>query len=314
MVKVSIVTPTMIYEPPALSGLSWETSRKSMPGTVRLQIIDRNGLGFGLGDFLSLTDGDQDIFMGYIFKISRSEDGIVTITAYDQLRYFKNKDTKIYKSLTTGNLLRAIAQDYQLTLGECDDTGYPISRVEEDAELFDMINDSITETVRATGNLYVLWDDYGDIRLSSLDKLRVPVLIDRTSGSTFELTESIDEDTYNQIKLASGSADEGLKYYIVKDSASIAKYGLLQKYASISDEGDAKELAHKMLEMYNAPVKTLKIGKVFGDWRVRGGSSVVMKDEATGGAHYMLVENAKHTIENGAHYMDLTLKGGDVYG
>lgn len=38
----------------------------------------------------------NDVFYGYIFKMSHQKNEEMKVTCYDQLRYFKNKDTYSY--------------------------------------------------------------------------------------------------------------------------------------------------------------------------------------------------------------------------
>lgn len=309
--ELQIITKTKKYTPVVLSGMTWTTERKSTPGCLKFSVIDDPELDIAEGDIVSLKDGDYGIFMGFIFVLQYSNSGTVSVTAYDQLRYLKNKDTRIYKSLTADALLKSIAQDYGLTVGECDDTGLSITRVEEDAELFDVMNNAILDTVQSTGNLYVLYDDYGSLRLRDIESLKLPLLITATSAESYTLKSSIDSDTYNQIKLAYDNKSGGKEYYIAKDSDHIATWGLLQLYKSIDSSSGAAALAETMLKTYNSPVRTLQLTNVVGDNRVRAGTSLAFLDAND---YFMIVEKAKHKYEGGYHLMDLTLKGGVING
>ena len=76
------------------------------------------------------VDGDN-VFFGFVFKQNRSKDQIITVTAYDQLRYLKNKDTKVYEGKTAAQFVKMIADDFALNVGTLEDTGFVIeSRVE----------------------------------------------------------------------------------------------------------------------------------------------------------------------------------------
>ena len=75
-----------------------------------------------------------------MFKRQRTKEQIITVTAYDQLRYFKNKDTYVYRNWTATQLIQAIAADFSLNTGELEDTGFVIpSRREQNMTLFDMV-------------------------------------------------------------------------------------------------------------------------------------------------------------------------------
>lgn len=81
------------------------------------------------------------VFYGFVFEKSRkgSTDDIIQITVYDQLYYLKNKDTYVYTNKTAADVIRMIAEDFQLNVGDLEDTGYTIgSRVEDNQTLFDI--------------------------------------------------------------------------------------------------------------------------------------------------------------------------------
>lgn len=304
------------YAPILTDSLTWETYRKSSPSILRFEIVKTEaGVPLEEGMKVELTDGDLKLFRGYIFKIEESKDPVIKITAYDQLRYFKNKDSKVYNKLTTPELLKSIAKDYNLTVGSCDDTKVGISRVEDGVELFDMIQTNIEDTLMATGNLYVLWDDFGKLRISNIESLRVPCLISEDTAGNYTYVRSIDDEFYNQIKLVYDN-DGDKEYYMTKDSKSINKYGLLQMYENIDTKDGVKQYLDKLIKTYGSPVRTLTVSDCIGDIRVRGGSSIIVPHTASGKTtyHYMLVESAKHTFRGGVHLMTLTLKGGDVNG
>lgn len=304
------------YEPVVLSGVKWATERKGSPSKVTFQCVADDALVINNGDIVVLTEGEVKFFQGYIFTYKYDEGGILSVTAYDQLRYFKNKDTRSY-NLPAEELLKAIGRDYKLQIGECSTTGYAVSRIEEDAELFDIMQNCLSDTVEATGQLYVFYDDAGYLRLRNISEMRINVLLRPTSAEGYTYTSDIDKETYNQIRLLYEDKDSGQKTaYVVNDSSTIAKWGLLQMSESINTSDGAMAYAEKLLRYYNTPVRTLQVKNVAGDIRVRAGTSIAVPEKVDGkeSYHYMLVESATHKFEGGYHLMDLTLKGGDVNG
>ena len=49
-----------------------------------------------------------------MFRKKRDKEQIITTTAYDQLRYLKNKDTRVYVNKRADEVVRSIASDFQL--------------------------------------------------------------------------------------------------------------------------------------------------------------------------------------------------------
>lgn len=305
-----------IYTPILTDSLTWETHRSSSPGKITFEIVKtEEGIPLEEGQRVELTDGNTKVFKGYIFKIEESKAPTIKVTAYDQLRYFKNKDSIAYTKLTAGQLLQKIAGIYSLKVGKCDDTGYGITRVEEGTELFGMMQSCIEDTLIATGNMYVLWDDFGELRISALESLRVPVLITANNAGDYAYVRSIDDKFFNQIKLVYEN-DGNKEYYMIRDSESINKYGLLQLYETVQKKDGIKSYLDKLLKTFNNPVRTLNISQCMGDMRVRGGTSVLIPDTSSDEVkyHYMIVESAKHTWKDGVHLMNLKLMGGEING
>ena len=58
--------------------------------------------------------------------------------------------------------------------------------------------------------------------------------------------------------------------------------------------------------------KTLSVKDVFGDTRVKAGSSLVVMLDIEGNkiSNYMVVEQVTHTFKNDEHLMSMKLRGG----
>ena len=230
----------------------------------------------------------------------------------------KNKDTKVYEGKTASQFTKMIADDYALNVGTLEDTGYVIeSRVEENTSLFEMIANALDLTLTNTGEMYVLYDDFGKLTLKSLSSMYVGVpgaylMIDEETGENFDYTSSIDENTYNKIKLTYDNEDTGYReVYIAQDSSNINKWGILQYFDTLQKGENGQAKADALLKLYNKKTRNLKITNTLGDNRVRAGSMVVINLDLGDIKlkNWMLVEKCKHTYKEGEHWMDLTLRG-----
>ena len=71
-----------------------------------------------------------------------------------------------------------------------------------------------------------------------------------------------------------------------------------------------------MLDLYNHKTRSLTIKGVFGDPRVRAGTSLIIKlglgdiDLSS----FLVVEKAVHKLSGGHHTMELTMIGGEFVG
>lgn len=117
--------------------------------------------------------------------------------------YLKNKDTYVYTNKTASEVIKMVAEDFQLNVGELEDTGYKIaSRVEDNQTLFDIIQNALDETLKATGQMYVLYDNVGKLTLKSLGNMKLNMLVDEDTAGDYDYKSSIATQTYDKIKLS----------------------------------------------------------------------------------------------------------------
>lgn len=315
MIELYIRNGDKLYKPIIEDGVTWETERKGSPGILTFTVIKDNIISFQEGNHVMLKVDGENIFYGFVFKKTRDKNHNIKVTAYDQLRYLKNKDTMTYKNITASTLIKMIADDYNLQVGTIENTAYVIpERTEENSTLFDIILTALELTVTNKKTLYVLYDDYGKLTLKSLANMKTTVLISEETGENFDYTSSIDDNTYNQIKIQYDNEETGKKEtYIAKDSSHINDWGLLQYYDTVKNVENAQAKTDALLDLYNAKTRNLKIKNAFGNTSVRAGKMVVvvlnLGDIEVG--NYFLVETCKHTFRNDEHFMDLTLRGGE---
>lgn len=315
--QLLIISKGRIFECAVQEPVIWEVHRKSVPGKLTFNVIKDEILGFHEGDPVRFDYNGKKIFFGFVFTKKRTSNRIISVTAYDQLRYFKNKDTYTYKNKTAAQLLKMLANDCnpKLNLGIIADTKYVIaSRVEDDQEFFTMMENALSTTTKNTGSTYVLYDDYGKLCLRDAKMLKLDILIDEESGESFEYTTSIDENTYNKIKLSRENKKTGKReIFIAQDSKTMSQWGMLQYTDTVEKGENGKVKADALLALYNRKSRKLHINKVFGDTRVRGGSTlgVQMYLGDLNVANFMMVETVKHSFYESDHRMDLKLIGGD---
>lgn len=313
-------TGSKVYQPAVEEGIEWSTERKDTPGKLTFKVLKDDILDFSEGSPVRMRVDGDNVFFGFVFKQQRDKNKIITVTAYDQLRYLKNKDTKVYEDKTASQFIRMIANDYSLNVGTLENTIYTIeSRVEENTSLFEMISNALDLTLTNTGEMYVLYDDFGKLTLKHLSSMYVGVpgaylMIDEETGQNFDYTSSIDDDTYNKIKLTYDNEDSGYReVYIAQDSSNINKWGILQYYDTLQKGENGQAKANALLKLYNKKTRNLKITKAIGDNRVRAGSMIVVNLDLGDIKlkNWMLVEKCTHTYKENEHWMDLTLRGGE---
>ena len=139
---------SVLLLPAVEEGVQWTTQRRGTPGKLVFKVIRDNELVFSEGSAVRLTVDGKKVFYGFVFTQKRDKDGIIEVTAYDQLRYLNNKDTYVYENKTASELLQMIATDFELQAGTIEDTGFKIpSRIEENTTLFDMLENALDLTL-----------------------------------------------------------------------------------------------------------------------------------------------------------------------
>ncbi len=230
------------------------------------------------GSAVRFKYGGANIFYGHVYKHGQNKDKKITVTAYDQLRHCKAKDTIIVDGDTITTLVNKMCNYFNLKKGTLTDTGYILpAKVRDDKTWLDIIYTAIDDTLTNTGRWYCLRDEFGSIAIRELRELQLDLVLgDESLAYDYEYEKSIDDNFYNQIKIVSDNEATGKRdVYIAKDSESIAKYGLLQ-YFEVLDKNynpsQAKAKADALLQLYNREMETLEL-KCLGDVRVRAGSS-----------------------------------------
>jgi len=303
-----------VYAPIVEQGIVWDTERKGF-GKLTFTVIKDQNINFTEGNPVRLVVDGVKLFYGFVFSKKRDKQQNISVTAYDQLRYLKNKDTIEYKNKTASDFIKMIANDYKLNLGTVENTSYVVPvRTETNTTLIDMILNALDLEITNRKTMYVLYDDFGKLTLKSLGSMKLDVVIDEETGENFDYTSSIDEQTYNQIKLQYENEKTGKREtYVAKDSNSINNWGLLQYYDTLQEGENGQVKADALLSLYNAKTRNLKITNAFGNLKVRAGSMVVVNlnlgDVAV--QNFMLVERCKHTFNESEHKMNLTLRGGE---
>ncbi len=298
----------------AEEGIVWETTRKGAPGKLTFTVIKDEALGFQEGNAVRFTYDTNKIFFGFVFTKKRTSNDLIDVTCYDQLRYFKNKDTYNYKNKTASELLKMLAEDFQLQTGNVESTGHKLARIEDNKTLFDIMQMALDLTLQYTKKLFVLYDDFGKLALQNIHSMKLDLILDEETGEGFDYSSSIDSNTYNKIKLIyEDKKKKKREVYIAQDSKNINDWGVLQHFEKIQGNVNGKAKADALLALYNKKTRNLNMKEAFGDCRVRAGCSLAVNmylGDITV-ANFMVVENVKHTFKESEHSMDLRLIGGE---
>lgn len=315
MYKLYIVNRNKTWEPIIEGPVTWETTRMGQPGKLNFNVVKDEIIDFQEGNEVQFMSDNENIFKGYVFTKDRDKNQIIRVTAYDQLRYLKNKHTYIYEKKKASDVINKIAKDFNLETGTIADTSYVIpSRIQDNKTLFDIIYDALDLTLMNKRKLYVLYDDFGKLTLKDIETMKIPdLVIGEYNSQNFSYKTDIDTDTYNRVRLYRDNEKTGKReIYEVKHSENMNKWGTLQYFESVNENTNAKAKAEAILKMKNRVNKSLSLKDVIGDTRVRAGTSAMILMRDIGDIsiqQYMLIEKAKHVFSNDEHWMTLDLRG-----
>ncbi|MFS1514551.1 hypothetical protein VQL36_19290 [Chengkuizengella sp. SCS-71B] len=298
-----------------VSNMKWKTKRIGSAGKLEFTLLN-NGIyqsksfKTDSGDIVEVRAEGKKIFKGYIFKTDRNKDRELKVLAYDQIRYLMMNDTYVFSNVTATQIIQQIASDFQLQVGELEDTEHKVKLVEDNQKLLDIINKALDFTLIATGKNFVLYDDVDQLTLKNIESLAVDISLGNDS-LMYDYKHSISiEDSYNQIKVVQDNKETGRRdVYIIKDSETISEWGLLQFYKKVENMNPAQieALTEQLAELKNREQKKLKV-EAMGDLKIRAGSYVPIFIEELGIGQNFLIDECTHQFEGNVHTMKLELK------
>lgn len=300
------------------TGITWKTSRYGRPSSLDFTIVkngiyQENAFRYSNGDVVRFVYNGHNIFYGYIFSIDSGKNEDVKITCYDQVRYLLANQTYVLSNISTGDIIRRIAKDFELRVGHIEETGYRIPTMVEDAQkLLDIVEKANVLTMQNTGRNYVFYDDFGELALRNVEDMLVDFYIgDDSLMYDYRSKISIDTDTYNRIILYKDNKDTGKReIFKSQDSDNIARWGVLQLYQSVDEnanEAQIKQLLDQLMTVKNRETKSLKI-EAIGDPRIRAGCYVPIEIGEYGINQPFLVDECQHRFDGADHTMSLELK------
>ncbi len=315
--ELFIINKGVTYKPLVVDGVTLTSHYRGTPTQLNCEIIKDKIVNFSEGSIVVLKINGVVMFNGIVFEKSRDKRPVISVKAYDRLRYFQNKDSIEFTRRTADRYVKRIANQHRLECGELEDTKYEIpNTVEEGTSYIDMVLKALDVTKKQTGIDYILFDDCGKLTLKSVESLKVKCYIGESSLEDFQYTTSIDKDTYTKVKLEKN--ETGVKgdrqCQIEKDEDSISKWGVLLYYEKLHDDNNIKFRAVEMLQQKNRKTVNLTLKNVFGNVNVRAGNSVFVELELGDMIvkQYLLVTNCTHNFSGGKHLMTLDVKGGVI--
>ena len=167
----------------------------------------------------------------------------------------------------------------------------------------------------------MFYDNAGALTLIEAKDMYLNVLIgDESLATEFTYRRDIDSDTYNRIKLVRPNSETGMAdTYIVEDTSTQEKWGLLQYYDQVDEnmnEAQIQQMCEMYLQYYNRVVQELSIDAL-GVPGLRAGMIVPVKLSAVDSlsvSRLLLAEKVTHKFDGEDHTMSIDVKSFDNLG
>lgn len=293
------------------STVSWATTLSSQPGKLRFSIPVVKSFDIPMGSTINLMVEGIGIFFGYVFE-ARYESDMIYYTAFDSIRYLKNKETYIFSGKTATQIFVAICDDFNLKYRVVDQCNWEVSpRTHDGKTLYQIIDYGYKEALVNTQDWFIVRDNYGVIEQISLRSLKTNYLFsDIQNLSKYKYRKSIDKDSYNRIKLVQDNTKEAVrKVYVVQDDNNQRNWGVLQYYEKVdknASEQQIKERAQALLKLKNRETKELTVECVGAPNDLRAGNWIFLEINPLIDAGFQnfqdyIITHCTHTWENNDH-------------
>lgn len=302
----------------AVSDMTITTYLRDNPGKLEFTVLKSGSLAFWEGATVSVVLDGHKMFKGFVFKKARTQEvDQIRVTCYDQMRYLKNKDSRVFENVTSNQIFEKLCSDFVLKCKTVDASSHICAPRSEDAtSLYDMIQHALDDTLANTRNWYFIRDNFGTLEhLNIMSCIRPEVLGDASFVSGFDYETSIDDAVYNQIKLYRDNDTTGKReVFIVNDTVNggqkLKEWGILQLYEKVDESYNIAQIEAKALQMlkYYCSVRRSLTLHCLGVKEFFAGCIFKCKIANLGDLSlnsYLLVTECTHRISNEEHTMDI---------
>lgn len=312
MIELFVIKDTEWLELVAES-VSLEGHRFQAPRSIEATIVIKQGDQ----TYYSVTEGDtvlfkwkgKELFRGIVFARTPDEHTLA-FSAYDMLQYLvKNQDVYVFSNQRADQMIRRIANDFQIPTASIANTGHTIKSlvIKNDTTLYDIILKALKQTKSQTGRNYQLYSEKGKLGLRAWpDPSEVWVLETGVNITGYQYSTSIN-DTATRVVLRRQKDNKTYKAS-AKDSSGLNKYGVLQYTETVTDEINQAQLQQRAdvrLAEKKGVKKELKNIQAVGIPEVQSGLPVYISIPEAGIKKTYWVDTDRHEFKGTKHTMTI---------
>lgn len=312
MIELFVIKDTEWFELVAES-VSLEGHRYQAPRSIEATIVIKQGDQ----TYYSVTEGDtvlfkwkgKELFRGIVFARTPDEHTLA-FSAYDMLQYLvKNQDVYVFSNQRADQMIRRIANDFQIPTTSIANTGHTIKSlvIKNDTTLYDIILKALKQTKSQTGRHYQLYSEKGKLGLRAWpDPSEVWVLETGVNITGYQYSTSIN-DTATRVVLRRQKDNKTYKAS-AKDSSGLNKYGVLQYTETVTDDINQAQLQQRAdvrLAEKKGVKKELKNIQAVGIPEVQSGLPVYISIPEAGIKKTYWVDTDRHEFKGTKHTMTI---------
>ncbi|MGG0943953.1 phage portal protein [Bacillus subtilis] len=312
MIELFVIKDTEWLELVAES-VSLEGHRYQAPRSIEATIVTKQGDQ----TYYSVSEGDtvlfkwkgKELFRGIVFARTPDEHTLA-FSAYDMLQYLvKNQDMYVFSNQRADQIIRRIANDFQIPTTSIANTGHTIKSlvIKNDTTLYDIILKALKQTKSQTGRHYQLYSEKGKLGLRAWpDPSEVWVLETGVNITGYQYSTSIN-DTATRVVLRRQKDNKTYKAS-AKDSSGLNKYGVLQYTETVTDDINQAQLQQRAdvrLAEKKGVKKELKNIQAVGIPEVQSGLPVYISIPEAGIKKTYWVDTDRHEFKGTKHTMTI---------
>lgn len=312
MIELFVIKDTewleLVAESVSLEGHRYQAPR-SIEATIVIKQGDQTYYSVSEGDTVLFKWKGKELFRGIVFARTPDEHTLA-FSAYDMLQYLvKNQDMYVFSNQRADQIIRRIANDFQIPTASIANTGHTIKSlvIKNDTTLYDIILKALKQTKSQTGRHYQLYSEKGKLGLRAWpDPSEIWVLETGVNITGYQYSTSIN-DTATRVVLRRQKDNKTYKAS-AKDSSGLNKYGVLQYTETVTDDINQAQLQQRAdvrLAEKKGVKKELKNIQAVGIPEVQSGLPVYISIPEAGIKKTYWVDTDRHEFKGTKHTMTI---------
>jgi hypothetical protein len=238
-----------------IDGVDWTTDIETNPGELVFTLMETDdGFRPEPGDSVRFDWNGKQMFYGYIFKLSYTQDKKYQVTAYDKLRYFKNSDSIVWQANTASDRFASICGYTNVNYRVVHGSNFKLAgEIADGTTFFDMIKSACEKTKTSTGKHFYVRDVNGTVEFTSTERTSIDLIVgDGSLATTWQYDESIDEAA-NFVRVVKMDSNGNFQMdAFASDASSMARWGKLQMLEKADDKMNKAQMQTRANELLKA--------------------------------------------------------------